>query len=92
MDITNWVYKNVHVSDIENVNDVITILENFTRDYQAFQLHKTQVSGSLQSEIYLTYDRCDGEVFCAFDDKEQCEREAKESGCGMQTVILVSNQ
>ena len=47
------------------------------------------VSNSLPSEIYLTYDRSDGEVFCAFVDKEQCKREAEESGCGMQTVRLV---
>jgi len=40
-------------------------------------------------EIYLTYDEMDGQVFCAFFDKEQCEREAEECGCGMQTVRLV---
>ena len=55
-------------------------------------LRKTDVSGSLPSEIYLTYDRSDGEVFCAFVDKEQCKREAEESGCGMQTVRLVDKQ
>lgn len=50
------------------------------------------VGGSLPSEIYLTYDRSDGEVLCAFVDKEQCKREAEECGCGMQTVRLVGKQ
>jgi hypothetical protein len=50
------------------------------------------VRGSLPSEIYLTYDRSDGEVACAFVDKEECEREAMECGCGMQTVRLVGKQ
>ncbi len=43
----------------------------------------------LPKEIYITYDESDGEVFCAFVSKEQCEAEAKECGCGMQTVRLV---
>lgn len=50
------------------------------------------VSGSLPSEIYVTYDKSDGEIFCAFIDKEQCKCEAEESGCGMQTVRLVVKQ
>lgn len=50
------------------------------------------VSGSLPSEIYVTYDKSDGEVFCAFVDKEQCKREAEECGCGMKTVRLVGKQ
>ena len=49
------------------------------------------VIGSLPAEIYVTYDTHDGEVLCAFVDKEQCKREAEECGCGMQTVRLVSN-
>lgn len=52
----------------------------------------SDVSGSLPTEIYLTYDISDGEVFCAFVDKEQCKREAEESGCGMRTVRLVGKQ
>jgi len=55
-------------------------------------LQQPLVSGSLQSEIYVTYDKSDGEIFCAFTDKEQCKLEAEESGCGMQTVRLVIKQ
>ena len=55
-------------------------------------LQQPLVSSSLPLEIYVTYDRRDGEVFCAFIDKEQCKREAQESGCGMQTVRLVGKQ
>jgi hypothetical protein len=50
------------------------------------------VGSSLPLEIYVTYDRSDGEIFCAFIDKEQCKREAEECGCGMQTVRLVGKQ
>lgn len=40
------------------------------------------------SEIYVTYDESDGEVFCAFDDKERAEFEKNECGCGLQIIIL----
>ena len=53
------------------------------------QLLQLGIIDSLPLEIYVTYDEGDGEVFCAFIDKEQCKREAKECGCGMQTVRLV---
>lgn len=41
------------------------------------------------TEIHATYDTKDGEILCAFVDKEQCEKEAIESGCGMQTFRLI---
>jgi len=55
-------------------------------------LQQPLVSGLLPLEIYVTYDRSDGEILCAFIDKEQCKREAEECGCGMQTVRLVGKQ
>lgn len=51
-----------------------------------------RVSVSLPSEVYATYDITDGEVFCAFVSKKQCEKEADECGCGMQTIRLVGNE
>ena len=48
------------------------------------------VDGSkLPKEIYVTYDKSDGEVFCAYTSKEQCEYDAKDGGCAMQSVILI---
>ena len=44
------------------------------------------------TEIYITYDSSDGEVFCAFTDKERCETEANESGCSMKAINLYTNQ
>ena len=58
--------------------------------YDAMEIYSAKdgwVSGEL--EIHLTYDKRDGEVFCAFVDKERCEREANESGCGMQSTRLI---
>ena len=49
----------------------------------------SMLNGLLPSEVYVTYDKNDGEVFCAFIDKAQCEFEAKDSGCGMQVVRLI---
>jgi hypothetical protein len=66
--------------------------ENVSNEEQNQPLQQPLVSGSLPLEIYVTYDRSDGEIFCAFIDKEQCKREAEESGCGMQTVRLVGKQ
>lgn len=48
-------------------------------------------TGQLPSEIYVTYDRKDGEIFCAFVNKLQCENEAEECGCGMQIVRFITN-
>jgi hypothetical protein len=66
--------------------------ENVSNEAENPALNKGDVSGSLPSEIYLTYDECDGDVFCAFINKEQCKKEAEESGCGMQTVRLIWKQ
>jgi len=52
-------------------------------------LQQVHISDSLPSEIYVTYDRNDGEVLCAFVDEKLCEQEADECGCGMQTVRLI---
>lgn len=86
---------------IKDLEHTITYFEDAQNDFQrgrVFQakkileaLRKHDAIGSLPSEIYATYDRCDGEIFCAFVDKEQCKREAEESGCGMKTVQLVGN-
>jgi len=65
--------------------------EAFIEACEWMQSQQPDVSGSLPAEIYVTYDTHDGEVLCAFVDKEQCKREAEECGCGMQTVRLVSN-
>ena len=56
-------------------------------DY-AVELMKRECESDMK--IYATYDTSDGEVLCAFVDKDQCEREAKECGCGMQTIRLVN--
>ena len=50
------------------------------------------VSKSLPDEIYATYDKRDGEVFCAFTSKDRCKIEQEESGCGMQTIRLVKGE
>lgn len=60
--------------------------------YESEQLNERADGGSFPSEIHVTYDRSDGEIFCAFIDKEQCKQEAEESGCGMQTVRLIGKQ
>jgi hypothetical protein len=44
------------------------------------------------SEIHLTYDSHDGKIFCAFVNKEKCEQDAKESGCTMKTVNLITKE
>ena len=46
---------------------------------------------NLPPVVYVAYDQIDGEVFCAYIDKDQCERDAKDSGCGVQTVMVVNN-
>jgi hypothetical protein len=51
-----------------------------TNEAENKPLQQALVSGSLPLEIYVTYDRSDGEIFCAFIDKEQCKREAEECG------------
>ncbi|AGO48379.1 hypothetical protein Phi10:1_gp038 [Cellulophaga phage phi10:1] len=56
------------------------------------QLLIGRVSKSLPDEIYATYDKKDGEIFCAFTSKDRCEIEKEESGCGMQTVRLVKGE
>ncbi len=55
------------------------------------QLLIGRVSKSLPDEIYATYDKRDGEVFCAFTSKDRCEIEQEESGCGMMTIRLVKD-
>lgn len=44
--------------------------------------------GVVDSKIYATTDESDGEIFCAFDNKERAELEQKECGCGLQTIKL----
>lgn len=57
-----------------------------------FEFENKLLKERILKEIYVTYDKSDGEIFCAFVDKEQCKREAEESGCGMQSVRLVLKQ
>jgi len=45
----------------------------------------------MEIEIYLVADE-DGEVLCAFTNKEQCITEAEEGCCNMQSVRLVSEE
>lgn len=47
-------------------------------------------SQNCTNEIYITYDKSDGEVFCAFVDKSQCEKEVYETGCGMMPIRLIN--
>lgn len=65
------------------------ICRMFEKEFR--ELKESNSNNSIPSEIYVTYDENDGEVFCAFTDIEQCKREAEESGCGMQTTRLINN-
>lgn len=40
------------------------------------------------SEIYCMYDALDGEIFCAFDNKERADLEHQECGAPYQVVKL----
>ena len=80
-----WLVQEIEKLYIGNFN--ITFLKQIE---QAKEMEKQQ-QGCSEEEIYITYDKSDGEILCAFVDKEECEREAEESGCGMQTVILHRN-
>ena len=91
--VSNAIYKNREPS-----GNYIHLIEEFIQkqaDEQEISLDdmvEIIKCGSLPSEIYVTYDKNDGEIFCSFVDKEKCKREAEESGCGMQTVRLVSTK
>ncbi len=45
--------------------------------------------GEKEQQIFFTYDRRDGEVFCAFTDKEWAKRDADECGAGMGETRLI---
>jgi len=69
----------------------VEVVKSFIEGYKACLAAQSQsVDGSkLPKEIYVTYDKSDGEVFCAYTSKEQCEYDAKDGGCAMQSVILI---
>ena len=69
----------------------VEFVKSFIEGYKACLASQSQsVDGSkLPKEIYVTYDKSDGEVFCAYTSKEQCEYDAKDGGCAMQSVILI---
>jgi hypothetical protein len=45
----------------------------------------------MKTEIYLLVD-CDGEVVCAFSDKEKAIKESKECGVDVETTILYNDE
>lgn len=70
-----------------SVDEMVGTLTQLMEEYASLTPNKEKTA-----EVYVTYDKSDGEVFCAFISKEQCEKEAKECGCGMQTIRLVAPQ
>lgn len=65
------------------------ICRMFEKEFR--ELRESNSKNSIPKLIYATFDETDGEIFCAFTDKEQCKKEAEESGCGMQTIRLINN-
>ena len=45
--------------------------------------------GEKEQQIFFTYDKQDGEVFCAFTDEERARKEAEECTAGLGETRLV---
>lgn len=68
----------------QNINDVAKKI------VKLFAIHS--VRKSLETDIYVTYDELDGDVYGAFDSEGRCKIEAEESGCGMKTMKLYKGE
>ena len=84
-------YKRQIKGNVIDFSVEVEVVKSFIEGYKACLAAQSQsVDGSkLPKEIYVTYDKSDGEVFCAYTSKEQCEYDAKDGGCAMQSVILI---
>lgn len=77
-------------NQVESDKSIISKLFEISNQNYIKWLEDKISTNMLPSEIYLTYDETDGEVFCAFTNKKQCNNEATDGGCGMQIVRLVN--
>lgn len=41
-----------------------------------------------QDKVYVTYDKNDGDIYCAYLDEQKCRKDALDSGCGVKTLNL----
>jgi len=51
-------------------------------------LRETLLNPTKQDKVYVTYDKDDGDIYCAYLDEEKCKKDALDSGCGVKTLNL----
>jgi len=51
-------------------------------------LREILLNPTKQDKVYVTYDKNDGDIYCAYLDEQKCRKDALDFGCGVKTLNL----